>query len=329
MKLNWRLIAGILISIAALWLIAREASFEQFSAALARADYVLVLASISFLVFSTGVRGYRWRALLDNRITASRSFNISNIGNLLNNVFPLRLGEVARAYLVSRTGEVSLMQCFSTIVVERLLDILVVLGLLIIVLPFVADGELFARAGTITASAAFLAGFTLLVVASWRDQVVTLARRLLAWLPPAAREPLIYQGDQFLLGIRSIRLRRLASAAALSLLIWGGWAAGCLVMLAAFVPDLPWYAGVLVTCGVALGLSIPSAPSGAGLFEAAVVAALALFDIPVDTSLAYAVLLHLSCIALAAILGVYALTVEELSFSGITQAARNMLATRK
>jgi uncharacterized protein (TIRG00374 family) len=329
LKLNWRLIAGILISIAALWVMAREASLDQFSAALARADYALALASIVFIVFSMWVRGYRWRALLDNRITAYRSFNISNIGNLLNNVFPLRLGEVARAYLVSRSGEVALMQCFSTIIVERLLDVLVVLGMLMVVLPFVTDGELFARAGTITAAVAFLAVITLLVVASWRDQVVALARRLLAWLPPAVREPLIHQGDQFLVGIRSIRLRRLASAAVLSMLIWGGWAAGCHVMLAAFVPDLPWYVGVLVTCAVALGLSIPSAPSGAGLFEAAVVAALALFDIPLDTSLAYAVLLHLSCIALAAILGVYALAVEGQSFAGITDAARNMLAARK
>ncbi len=321
--------SGILISIAALWLIVKDANIDQFTAAIAHADYGLVLTSTAFILFSMWVRGYRWRALLDNRISISRSFNISNIGNLLNNVLPLRAGEMARAYLVSRSGEITLMQCFSTVIVERLLDVLIVLGLLMVVLPFVAAAEIFVRAGAITAAVAFLAITTLLIVAYWRDQVVTLARRLLGWLTPALREPLIRQGDQFLLGIRSIRPRRLASAILSSLVIWGGWAAGCWVMLLAFVPGSAWYAGVLVTCAVALGLSIPSAPSGAGLFEAAVVAALALFNIPVDVALAYAVLLHLSCVALAAILGAYGLTVEGQSFSGITHAAQKVLSDIK
>ncbi len=92
----------------------------------------------------------------------------------------------------------------------------------------------------------------------------------------------------------------------------------CWTLLEAFVPGSPWYAGVFVTCAIALGLTIPSAPSGAGLFEAAAIAALALFEIPVDVALAYAVLLHVLVFIISAIFGVYGLHIEGQNFSGIT-----------
>ncbi len=141
MKINWRVVVGILISLVALWLIAKDVKFDQFAVALAQANYWWALPSTVFILFSIWVRAYRWRALLDNRITPSRAFHITNIGNMLNNVLPIRLGDVARAYLASRNGDVTVMQCFSTVVVERLLDVLTVLGFLMIALPFVSADE--------------------------------------------------------------------------------------------------------------------------------------------------------------------------------------------
>lgn len=329
MKINWRVVVGVLISLIALWLIAKDVKPDEFATALARANYWWALPSAASILFSIWVRGYRWRALLDNRITPSRAFNITNIGNMLNNVLPIRLGDVARAYLASRNGDVAVMQCFSTVIVERLLDVLTVFGFLMIVLPFVSADEVFTRAGTITAAVAFFAVVAMFMVAAWREQVVGLAQKLLAWLPAALREALIHQGDQFLLGIQSIKPQRLIIGILLSFVVWIGWAMGCWMMLEAFVPGSPWYAGVFVTCAIALGLTIPSAPSGAGLFEAAAIAALALFEIPADVALAYAVLLHVSVFIITAIFGVYGLNVEGQSVSGITDATRHMRAARK
>jgi hypothetical protein len=56
---------------------------------------------------------------------------------------------------------------------------------------------------------------------------------------------------------------------------------------------------------------------------------LALFDIPADVALAFAVLLHVSVFIITAIFGVYGLHVEGQNFSGIIAAARHMLAARK
>jgi uncharacterized membrane protein YbhN (UPF0104 family) len=92
----------------------------------------------------------------------------------------------------------------------------------------------------------------------------------------------------------------------------------------AFDPNPAWYAGVFVTCAIALGLTIPSAPSGAGIYEAAVVAALALFKIPADIALAYGLALHLSGFIMVAVVGVWGLNAEGQTLSGVANSAQNL-----
>ncbi len=329
MKINWRVVIGILISLVALWLITKDVNPDQFANALVQANYWWALPSTVFILFSIWVRGYRWRALLDNRITLVRSFNINNIGSLLNNILPMRLGDVARAYFVSRNREVAAMECFSTVVVEKLLDVLTVFGFLIVALSFFSADEVFARTGAIAAAIAFFAVVLLFIMARWREQVVVLAQKLLSWLPRSLRHAIIHHGDQFLLGIQSIKTKNLIIAIVLSIVVWIGWSMGCWLLLQAFVPNSTWYSGVFVTCAIALGLTIPSAPSGAGLFEAATVAALALFDIPADIALAYAVLLHLWVFVITTILGVYGLNAEGQNFSSAAAATQRMLDAQK
>jgi uncharacterized membrane protein YbhN (UPF0104 family) len=85
--------------------------------------------------------------------------------------------------------------------------------------------------------------------------------------------------------------------------------------------------GVFVTCAVALGLAIPSAPSGAGIYEAAVVAALALFRVPGDIALAYGLALHLSNFGVVALVGVWGLHAEGQTLAGVATEARKMSPT--
>jgi len=69
----------------------------------------------------------------------------------LNNLLPFRLGEVGRAFLLSRKAGLGFWQVLSTIVIERILDLSMAVGLLFSTLPFVV-GATWAR------EAAFLVG---------------------------------------------------------------------------------------------------------------------------------------------------------------------------
>ena len=56
-------------------------------------------------------------------------------GYLLNNLLPLRLGELGRAFLLGRKINVSMFHVLSTIVIERVIDLAMAAALTILVLP--------------------------------------------------------------------------------------------------------------------------------------------------------------------------------------------------
>jgi len=107
--------------------------------------------------------------------------------------------------------------------------------------------------------------------------------------------------------------------------MWIGFGGSCWFTLLAFLPGSQWWIGGFVNCAIVLGLTIPSAPSGAGLYEAAAVAGLAVFGAPRDTALAFALALHLSTFLVAAVTGVIGLVREGESLDHLAAAARRVL----
>ena len=329
MRINWRIVFGLAVSVAALALILKNVSLTELASALTHANYLWLIPAGIVLLFSMWTRGLRWRALLDNRLSPARSFWIQNAGNLLNNVLPLRLGEFGRAYLASRNSTLTTMQSLSTVLIERLLDVLSVFAMLMFVFPLVPPDSALVRAGSIAAAAAVVAVAGLFVAAALRERVMTIARAMTRWIPQRAREGLLHRGDDFLSGVNAAGGRRLIAAILWSVVVWLGWAGASYFALQAFEPGAPWYVAVFVTCAMALSLSVPSSPSGAGLYEAAAVAGLAVFNIPADTALAYAIVLHLFSFALIAVFGTVGLDREGESFKHLTASARAMIASAR
>jgi hypothetical protein len=322
-KINWRLIVGLVFSAIALWLILKDVNLNDLLAELLKANYWWMLPSLLIQLAGMWVRAVRWRALLDKRVPTGRAFHISNIGQLLNNVLPLRLGELSKAYLASHGSSVTVMQSLSTVLIERLLDVLSVFVFLILVLPLVPSDSLLRNAGQATAMFAVAAIVGLFVAAAWRERTISLAQALTGWLKPAWRAGLLHWGDDFLRGVNSAGGRRLAAAIFWSLIIWVCWTLSAYMLLLGFV-NLPLHAGVYLTCALALGLTIPSAPSGAGLYEAAAVVALAAFDVPTSLALAYAVAAHISTFLFNALFGIIGLDREGESFGHIAASAQSL-----
>lgn len=320
-----RIVLGILISVAALALILKDVSLPRLMHELGRGNYWWQIPNAIALVAAFWVRALRWRALLDDRLPVHRSFHIQNVGSLLNNVLPLRLGELSKAYLASRGSPLTVMQSLSAVLIERLLDVLSVFAILLVVLPWVPAGGVIVRAGQVAASIALLGVIGLFVAAWLREPAMRLARAATGWLPPAPREGLLARGEDLLRGVSAAGGRRLAVAVGWSVVMWVGYGVSAYVTLLSFVPDAPWHVGGFVTCAISLGLSVPSAPSGAGLYEAAAVAGLAAFGIATDTALAYALTLHVSTFIVVAVLGVVGLEREGESFGRLAEAARALL----
>ena len=87
------------------------------------------LSALGILVFMM-IRAIRWRYMLANEISWVKTFHIQNIGYMFNMVLPLRLGDVARAVLIGNVPPITLARGLSTMVVERILDMMFIVALL-------------------------------------------------------------------------------------------------------------------------------------------------------------------------------------------------------
>ncbi|NHJ39434.1 MAG: flippase-like domain-containing protein [Asgard group archaeon] len=108
-----------------------------------KANFLLVTIGILLYYFSLVVRTYRWTLFLKAlNIIERNSLSLWNIYTLitysfsLNNVFPLRMGELYRPYEYSKRTNYPLLSSFATVVLERTFDVCVMLGLIFFFLSF-------------------------------------------------------------------------------------------------------------------------------------------------------------------------------------------------
>jgi hypothetical protein len=202
----------------------------------------------------------------------THAFHILNIAMLINQL-PLRAGEVARSLLATRSG-VPIVTAATSIVIERLIDVVAVVVLLAVAasrLPSAPPGV--AQAAALFGVAAVI-GFIVLVVFARYPQ---LAHRLLAWFE--ARLPLIKRLngskrlDEVLDGLRPLTQAKHA----VHVTIWTvfGWAFSLFTFYALEraldVSGVDLIIGSMLGVGLAaFSIAIPVSVAAIGPFEGAV-----------------------------------------------------------
>lgn len=323
-KINWRVVFGVAISAIVLYLILKDVSLPDLALVFAKGNYWWLVPGTVVMVIAMWLRAVRWRVLLEDRLPNLRSFHIQNASNYLNNVLPLRLGELAKAYLAGRNSSVTTMQALSTVFLERILDVLTMFVFLLAVLPLVPNQGVIVGAGETAAAIAVAGVVVLFVAAAMRERALRIASAMIGFLPEALREGLLRWADEFLLGIRAAGGKRLIIAVFWSFLIWASWGLATYCLCAIFFPT-QLYQAIFLNCAQALGLSIPSAPSGAGIYEGATVAGLAVFGISREVALAVGLAGHIYTFIVIAVFGVWGLEREGESFGHIINATQSLM----
>jgi uncharacterized membrane protein YbhN (UPF0104 family) len=185
---HWRVLAvGALVSGVVIYLIARQIDFALLWESLRTANYVWIMPAAALSVAGLFTRALRWRVLLGRGLTLSRAFHIMNIAYMLNGVLPLRLGEVGRAWLASRGEDgVPVMRTASTIVVERLLDLLAVAVFIAIGLALGPVPDALRTTGVLTSIAALGGVLFLVLLANKRHWATALFERVTSGIPGLA-----------------------------------------------------------------------------------------------------------------------------------------------
>jgi uncharacterized protein (TIRG00374 family) len=313
-----RAIPGILVSLIVIAALAYIVDWPSVIEAFRTVDLRFLVLHGLFYMLSVGARALASRILLENRPSLKDSFFIMMQGYLLNNVLPFRLGELGRAYLLGKKIGQGTFYSLPAIMIERAYDLafaaLIVMG----TLPFVLSDVEWARPVALTTLGLVSVGLlSLHLVARFRAPLRHWADQTAGKLQPIEKY-ILPRIDSFLDGLAVITSPK-------NFLLSLGWMALCwffslvnqYVLLRGFIPNaLPLYSSFSLGLS-SFGGAIPSAPSALGVYEGAVVVALAVVGISSGVALAFAVTHHMMHILYSGLFGMFAFSQEGESLLGV------------
>lgn len=313
---------GVAISLLCLFLAIKDIDLADVLAALRGANYGPVLGTALLTALGMWARALRWQLLFYPRtdMPVGKLLSVLNIGYLLNNILPARLGDLARAYIIGRLTGVSKARALSTILVERVVDVLVVAFFLAALLPFIPVPEWAARPGLLIGLAVLsIAGF-LVILARERQRATTIVGHLLHFSPWLERRGVRQLATSLLDGLEVLRFPGPAALLGIgSVLIWGISIAQFHAALVAFDLQLPITATIFILSVTALGMTVPSSPGYIGVWEYTIVLALSPFQVEKSLALSYALVLHATVYLTLTIMGLVSLWLEGLALGMISQ----------
>jgi uncharacterized protein (TIRG00374 family) len=323
---DWRKLApGLIISAIAVVAILYFVDLRRLFLALQRADYRYVALFFGISLTWLLVRGLVWRTLLQEQASFSQVFLTLNEGYLLNNILPFRLGELARAFLLSQKAGLGFWQVFSTILIERALDVAFAAGLLFATLPFVMKVDL-AWQAAVTMGSLVLAGLACLyLLARNQSWAVRQYDRLTDRFPKLRRLIGQQQLTAFFTGLGSLTDgKRFLKVILLMSLNWAIALLQFFVLLRGYLPDAQPLWAAFAMAVMALGVAAPSSPGAVGVLEASVVGALSVFGLDPSVTLAVALTAHLGNYLTTGIIGIYALARDGQSLTGLYRDVRKI-----
>lgn len=288
---------GVLLSIALLAYIFVSFDIGQAMKAIALADVKWILAALLLYSALFPLRGLRWAVILRSvkPVSAATATEVFSIGFLANNVMPARLGDVARAFVLAKKERVSRSSSFATVMLERVFDGLIVVGLLLLVLWLEPPDSRLVEGFAWLMAVAFPSAVFAAALIAWNEaRAIALVRFFLKPLPRGISDKALHIVQKLARGLHMLRsVKDTAAVIVLSVAIWFIEVGVYLLAQRAFGLDVPVHGMVLVMAVLTLGLTAPSAPAFVGVFEGLVIAAVAIYGVGDPLGPAFAITMHI------------------------------------
>jgi uncharacterized protein (TIRG00374 family) len=324
-----RLIPSAIISILLIAAILYFVDFQTLWNAIKTANYkILAGSAVLSFVWMAG-RAKVWHTLLRDKPKYIDTLFTTAEGYLLNTFLPFRLGELGRAFLISRKSSMQFGEVLPTIVIERVVDLAFSSALLVASIPFVVGAQGSERIGYIVGGLVIVGLFMMYILARNHQWALDVFHKLSRRFPALQK----FGGsflESFFNGLSVLTDGWLF----IRFLFWMAlnWfvalVAYYLITLAFFPQAQPVWA-LFILGAAAFGGAIPALPGGVGTFEGAVTAALVLFTGDESTALAVALTARLYNYLNSGVIGGIGLVREGQTLSGMYQQLMNLRNKRQ
>jgi len=324
------LLLGIGVSLGCLAWSMRETNLAELKQAFANANYLTLPAMLALLFAFYWLKAIRWKWLLApvRQFTTRELFAPVMSGFAANNILPAHLGEFVRVFFVRHRYGVPVSTVLSTVVLERIFDVLAILALFGIGLAY-TDGMPPAqqRAAEIVGAGSAVVVLAVVIYLIWTEAFIWFTEQCFGFFPflPAFLTrgivDMLRKGADGLMALKSAKAIILISLNSMVQWLINGMIAW--IALRSFQIDVTPAAGLIVTGVTALGVTIPSTPGYFGVIQLCFSVALQAQETRPDPSLVLgaSVYYQLSMYIPVTVLGLYYLNQAGLSLSRLQTAA--------
>ncbi len=327
------LAAALGISGAALFFALRHVSLKNLGHILWKGHYGWLIPATLLLLMIYGARALFWRQTLSvtRKVAYPSLYSSIVVGFMANSILPFRAGEMVRALYARKLEDLPLPLLLSTILIERLFDLVSLSLLLFLYLVFGGQGVGGKGIWIIGGTAGLFLGLVALVYG--RLVVVKILDRTLLPLTRGHRlaKKLVKTAEQALHGLSSITSPTLLLRLFLtSLAIWAlSLLATWFTLITFDITQSPVRVTLAFLVFTNLAMLIPSSPGGIGVFQLAAVYALSPFHVPADRAVALSLVNQGLFISVTGILGYIFVSRSHVSLTSMQSQALEMEASEE
>jgi uncharacterized protein (TIRG00374 family) len=316
-----RWLPGLLISILAIFFIIKVVDINVLVYSISEIGIKSIMIIAVITIISLAARAVAWMKLLP-RVNFIDSFLLINESYLFNNMIP-RSGELVKTILFAKPASEHAFTVFSSVIVERSLDLIIAASMFLVTFPFVS------QLNSIRPIAfALLILFLLFLISGFL--IALNAEKVKTWLRNIGKrntnfmEKVLPRIEMVIDGFSILtNWRQFLSVLFWIIISWFLWTFIIFYGINTVHSDVKFWWAIFTEGVLSLGIALPSAPAGLGVFEGTMIAALSVFDINTEEALGIAVVIHLVQIAITTIIGFIAVMRQGESISNILNKIRS------
>jgi len=299
-RIGASLAVGILLLVGLIW----WTGIDKIGAAIGSASPLWLAAAALIILPAYILRAIRWKLLLHpvkKTVRVSNTFWSTAVGFMVNTLIPIRLGEFVRAYILGEKEGTGFGPSFSSIVVERTLDLIGLLSIGIVIMCLVsAQAGLYSMVGDIfTAVALLIAAILAVIIVGIKKE--NLIIRLITGI--ASKIPLVKKyttriadfTSSLIKGLQGLSQNPKMFVANISLtwILWLTQTSAIYLTFIAFNYPLPFAAAILGGVLMSVSHILPATPGYVGSYEIFWVVIFTFLGVTENLLLATAVISHL------------------------------------
>jgi uncharacterized protein (TIRG00374 family) len=292
-----------------LWYLSGKVSLEEIGLALRAARPLPILLGFAIVLLTVLLKAWRWQFMFappQPKPPFDAAFWALMLGQYVNLIVPfLRLGEIARIYALNRQTKIPMATSIGTLVVEKVLDLFLLVLTIAFLMPFVILPEFVGHPGPIVWLVPIISLLILVFFALETERITRLVQKTAEHLPDNwIQRPLrwMISGLEGLAALRSGRTSVIlvtfsAVIAILSILL-------PYILFASFDLELSLVQAALIHVVVTIAITPPSTPGKLGVFNGIVAIMLYSFGVSDDAAIiSYSIVFYLVAILPQILLG--------------------------